>query len=716
MSGVIEKLDRDAAHEKVDDLRSAMRGLRSTLSFLQTGAHPDDETSGLLALLVRKHGLAVGYACATRGEGGQNAIGPERNDALGYLRTAEMYAAARILGVSLFWLGGGPGDPVRDFGFSKNAEDTFERWGEQRILERLVRRIRQERVDILCPTFRDVAGQHGHHRAMTRATRLAFELAGNPDVFPGHVAEGIDPWTPSLLYVPAWSGAGSTYDDEESPPTGHVHFDLGECDPGTGTSYAHIGECSRARHRTQQMGEWLESGPRPVALHLLAHRGASSGVPIDRIGQDMPFDLREWGQLAGGKAARALLDAQEAIDEAYVAMATGVRVELPLVAALRAVRAAAQELGVADRAQIAHRLALKERQLCRAIWRATDRIPELSFAPTFVSAGGAVRATLSPASDEVAAKIRAPEWFTRTADPESFVARFGGPSGTPMDASYRPLGGGMPFGAVVAKWHDGQRLEIEVDPSTMPAIVDARSRRVAYPHLPELALPGPEEIRFADIRFVRPKGARIAFFDGGLDSCGQVLRQLGFDIVRLESTAELEGNRFESVLVGSRAFETLDRLSGDPEALHRYVRQGGNLVTLYQRPGPWWTSTRTPLAAIEIGSPSFRWRVCRPDAEAFVRLPEHQLLNRPNKIAAEDWAGWRRERGLYFASSWDPAYEAPVAFSDPGEAALAGGILSGRFGRGRHTHVALALHNEIAFGTPGAIRLLCNILVPEDSG
>ncbi|MBP0650738.1 PIG-L family deacetylase, partial [Mycobacterium tuberculosis] len=89
-------------------------------------------------------------------------------------RSREMAVAAARIDADVVWLGHGPDDAVTDFGFSKNGDDTLKRWGEAVIVERLVRAFRAERPDIILPTFLDVPGQHGHHRAMTRAALIAF--------------------------------------------------------------------------------------------------------------------------------------------------------------------------------------------------------------------------------------------------------------------------------------------------------------------------------------------------------------------------------------------------------------------------------------------------------------------------------------------------------------------------------------------------------------
>ena len=598
MSGAAQRLEAEATNARAWGLRPALRALSGTLSLLQTGAHPDDESSGLLALLVRKHGMSVSYACATRGEGGQNALGAERGDALGVVRVAEMEAAAARLGISLHWLSDGPADPLRDFGFAKSGTDTLRRWGRGHALERLVRCIRHVRPDILCPTFLDVEGQHGHHRAMTELTAEAFGISGDASAFPAHASEGLSPWAPTLLYLPAWSGSGKTYDDDTRPPAGHVGFDIGLIDPDIGVPYARIGEWSRVCHASQEMGVWVEAGPQPVSLHLAARHDGSTAI-IDRIGQTLPATIGEWAQATGSSE---LADAQAAIDEALAADARTKPVAAHLDAALQAV----------ERCRLdAPWLARKKAQIARAIALARTEEPACPPRPIY-----------------------------QASPPASF--------------------------AIPAKG------------------------------------------------VARPTGARVAYFGAGFDLMESCLAALNIDVVGIpEFDPEmLADGGFSTVLVGIRAFERRADLRVHADKLHAFVRGGGHLVTLYHRPGHGWDPARMPTARIEIGQPSIRWRVCDAQAPVEAIAPDHRLLSYPNAIGPADWDGWQGERGLYFPRSWDPAYVPLLRVTEQGEAPLLGGLLSGRFGKGAHTHVALALHREIEFGTPGALRLLCNLVAP----
>ncbi|MGG2474476.1 PIG-L family deacetylase, partial [Rhizobium sp. BR5] len=209
-----ERIERQMADPWLVRLHRKLSALKSTVTVMHTGAHPDDEQNGLLAYFRMELGMRIIIACSTRGEGGQNALGPERLGALGVIRSRELEEAARVIDADISWLGHGPEDIIHDFGFSKDGDQTFGRWGQQRIIERLVRAYRKERPDIVIPTFLDVPGQHGHHRAMTRAAKSAIALAADPSAYPEHFSEGLKPWQVAKYYLPAWSGGGDTYDDE----------------------------------------------------------------------------------------------------------------------------------------------------------------------------------------------------------------------------------------------------------------------------------------------------------------------------------------------------------------------------------------------------------------------------------------------------------------------------------------------------------------------
>src|SRR5690625_4332116 len=202
------------------DLWNVVNPLNTTVTFLNTGAHPDDERSDLLAYLSRGLGIKTSSLIANRGEGGQNEIGSELGDALGIIRSNEMIEAAEITGVKAYHLSETTSDTIYDFGFSKSPEETLKKWDEDITYERFIRFLRTYQPDIVMPSFRDVENQHGHHRAMSILSVQAFEDAADPTVYPEQLNEGLSVWQTKKLYLPA-----------ESEETATTSIEIGDYDP-----------------------------------------------------------------------------------------------------------------------------------------------------------------------------------------------------------------------------------------------------------------------------------------------------------------------------------------------------------------------------------------------------------------------------------------------------------------------------------------------------
>jgi hypothetical protein len=211
-----------------------------------------------------------------------------------------------------------------------------------------------------------------------------------------------------------------------------------------------------------------------------------------------------------------------------------------------------------------------------------------------------------------------------------------------------------------------------------------------------------------------PNATRIGYVGGGNDRVDAWLARLGLDVVELDPERLNRGDLSDltTIVVGIFAFGTRPYLRASTERLRSWVENGGHLVTFYHRPSDGWDPETVPPRRLTIGQPSLRWRVTDPNAPVRVLMPDHPLIRRPNVIGPQDWAGWDKERGLYFASEWDEAYVPLLAISDPGENPLHGALVSGVIGRGRHTHTSLVLHHQLDKLVPGAFRLLANLVQP----
>ncbi|SVD24366.1 uncharacterized protein METZ01_LOCUS377220, partial [marine metagenome] len=204
-------------------------------------------------------------------------------------------------------------DSIRDFGFSKSPEQTFTVWGHEHSLRQMIKAVRFFKPDVLCPTFLDVPGQHGHHRAVTRLTIEAFEKAADPTYFRDL---DLPAWKVSKLYLPAWSGGGGSYDDEESPPDATTYLDVGEFNFHLGGTYAQMGEWSRSYHATQGMGVLKDEHPEILSLHLLKSDLKDPPVHTDQICSGLPGSWEQFGLFfPEGKIRNGIKQADELSSE-----------------------------------------------------------------------------------------------------------------------------------------------------------------------------------------------------------------------------------------------------------------------------------------------------------------------------------------------------------------------------------------------------------------
>ncbi|WP_308916583.1 PIG-L family deacetylase [Jannaschia sp. LMIT008] len=739
------RLEDDRAAPRLVTLWHVLTALRSPVRFLQSGAHPDDETSAMLAALRFRDGIDLAYVCSTRGEGGQNDIGWESGAALGVLRTAEMERAADRLDMALWWMGEGPDDPMRDFGFSKSGEETLERWGRDHTLRRFVRAVREARPDILCPTFLDVPGQHGHHRAMTWAAGEVMGLAADP----AFAVDGTDPWTVAKLYLPAWSGAGTAYDDDLPPPPATVAVDGGGRCPVTGWPWARMGQHSRAMHRTQGMGRWTGNEGGAFPLHRVG--GGREGAITDGL----PADLSDIG--AGAAMA--------AFEEARMAFPDGGAVAAALARGLAA---------LPEGGPHAHRLDRKRAQAMRALWLASGAEVRGAADRSFAAPGERVAVAVDRhdgIATDVTVSVAWPDGWADGAPvaghrPAAYAMRYDplDPPSPALAVTARVAGQAvavaLPLDRTVAARPDGVALDppaqilnraagsdaatpvvlspagaaLDLPPGWrhaagalhppsdaagavgIPVLRDGAPAAVVTPvqapHVPPRVLAMPAILRIAVLDVLLPD-ARIAVASAGRDRVAHWLGRLGADVVEADDAlldAGLPG--VDTLVLGIFALRFRPGLSARMRAISDWVRAGGTLVTLYHRPWDDWDPTAMP-ARLEIGQPSLRWRVTDPEAAVTHLAPDHPVLTGPNPIGPDDWAGWDKERGLYFASSWDGAYRPLLSMSDPGEAPLEGALVSGDVGRGRHAHCALILHHQMERLVPGAFRLMANLCAPR---
>jgi LmbE family N-acetylglucosaminyl deacetylase len=260
-------------------------------SVLYVAAHPDDENTTAIAYLANDRLASTAYLSMTRGDGGQNLIGPEIRDLLGLIRTQELLSARGIDGGQQFFT------RANDFGFSKNAKETFEIWNKQEILSDVVKVIRQFQPDVILTRFPpDERAGHGHHTASAILAQEAFDIANDPNVYPDQVKE-FGTWQVKRLYTNTGRWWNKTIN--ESTP-GILTMNVGAYNTLLGKSYSEIAAESRTQHKSQGFGS---TGRRGEVLEFFEF------MKGDQTTKDVFENINTtWGRVKGSEKIQPLVD------------------------------------------------------------------------------------------------------------------------------------------------------------------------------------------------------------------------------------------------------------------------------------------------------------------------------------------------------------------------------------------------------------------------
>ncbi|MFN3597142.1 MAG: PIG-L deacetylase family protein [Rubricoccaceae bacterium] len=710
------------------------------LVVMNLAAHPDDEDGLTMAYYRYAQNAVVHSVIFTRGEGGQNEIGPELYERLGSIRTAETEAAARILGTEVHYLN------FYDFGFSKHAAETFAEWsrprrgfwdtampvvsaeaGRAEVTARLVRLIREVRPDVLF-TNHDTStawprAQHGHHQAVGIAAYDAVALAADPAYRPG---EGGAPWQVRRLFV------------RQFRPTGRHDVAVPVSD-ACGVHEGRLESCATravravAEHRSQGFDVFAARFHRDTTYFTLL-RAAPGTPPLSPRATDLAEGLPPNPHAAAQAAAFR-----------HAALA-GRRAPLP---------------GLEARYELAMPgSALPVR------WTPGPGTVTFSGAAegTFDREEGYALLRVSPEAALTAPAYRFQYGRETAAPPIAYTAE--GPGGPwagfvavevvppavvrlpPSPVRLEPGTNEVPFTLEV---HTPEASEVQIGLQVVAAesgeVVHRQSGGVAAQDaeaffrftLPRTVAPGPYRV---DVRAaagtgpvyqetrpgaVLPRvgvapGLRVGFvrsYDGATEAA---LRAMGATVVPL-SDQDLAAGRFDglhTIVLDIRAYLARPALRQHNGRLLAWVAGGGHLVVGYHKSFEWNEGSEgEPFGeTVDVPPGGFapyplwlgRDRVTREDAPVTVLAPEHRLFTFPHRITEADWDGWVQERGLYFPQVYDDRYREMIVTGDPGEEPLRSGLLLARVGRGTYVYSPLVWYRQLDALAPGAWRLFANLV------
>jgi LmbE family N-acetylglucosaminyl deacetylase len=739
----------------------ALLDMRTDLRLMCVAAHPDDEDGATLAYYRMHDGVKTYTVVATRGEGGQNEIGPELYNDLGVIRTREMSAAAEVTGAELHFLN------LPEFGFSKSSEEAFSVWGRDETVKRLVRVIRETKPDVII-TNHDTTHGHGHHQAVGIALIQAFHDAGDPNKYPEQIAEGLQPWQPQRLFVRT---------EEDKPES--ITVPIYAFDSWRGKTYAEVAADALRRHRSQGMQFFIDryldrtitakyelvDGTKPPAPgEGSAHPGLLSGLndriipddanftsaaSLDDVRRDLPLYA---AQLKGNPDASP--EAQNRIKRANDATVKAAELRLNVAASdaelvpgqTVVLHASIDDFGVRDALQAT--LTVKSAPWFPIEEPAPDiikfengkapsidiklRIPddaeptlpaaEHLFLPHFLEPQLTVSATVicGPAWLQIDAPLHidiARPVSVHFAE-ENYLARVGGDASVPLELVFEDHAPG-PAEAKV-KLSAPPALRLSTTDLQVPLQREGEQKVVSIAATwAEDATPGEYEVqvigedgkplastKVCRVKVAIPDPVNVGVVQSYDDTLVKTLERLGVPHAALteEDFAPERLDRFTAILVDIRAYLVRPDLVANNAALLEYVHRGGKLVVMYQKTFEWKPEYAPYPLHISTN------RVTREDAPVTFLRPEHAFFSTPNSILPTDWDGWIQERGLYFADQWDPHYTPLIHTVDPGENIPDGSYLVASYGKGTYVYTALVWYRQLRALNPGTLRLFANLI------
>ncbi len=238
---------------------------------------------------------------------------------------------------------------------------------------------------------------------------------------------------------------------------------------------------------------------------------------------------------------------------------------------------------------------------------------------------------------------------------------------------------------------------------------DGYTKTIAYDHIPTITYfpKAKANLVNVDIKII---GKKVGYIIGAGDKVSEALSQMGYDVKPLSEADLTEETlkQFDAIVVGIRAYNIYEYLTNKYDVLMGYVKNGGNLIVQYAK------SNQVGNRTIKMGPYPFivnsGSRVTEEDAKVNYLLPNHPLLNYPNKIMDKDFDSWIQERSTYQAEQIDNHYEALLGINDTGEKQGNGSLITTKFGKGNFTYVSLVLFRQLPAGIPGAYRLLANLI------
>ncbi|MFV0572292.1 MAG: PIG-L family deacetylase [Xanthomarina gelatinilytica] len=783
-------------------------------SVLYVAAHPDDENTRLISYMSNHVKARTAYLSLTRGDGGQNLIGPEIRELLGVIRTQELLTARQIDGGEQRFT------RANDFGYSKHPDETLEIWNKEAVLSDVVLAIRQFQPDIIINRFdhRSPGKTHGHHTSSAMLSLEAFDLTNKKSAYPNQLKH-TNLWQPKRVFFnTSWWFYGSQEKFDKADKSKLLELDLGVYYPSIGLSNTEIAALSRSQHKSQGFGNTGTRGVQMEYLELI-----KGDIPQNKNNLFDGIDTT-WKRVKGDEAIGNILQQVEAnynfkdpaasipkLVEAYqliqkledthwrtykteeikniiyncaglyleaasvLSQATpGETIKLNIETINRSAYPITLETIICNNTNIEKQLSLTENN--GFDFHEVLEIPDTQkpTTPYWLTEKGTL-GMYQVSNDTLIGKPETPRVFT-----VSFKLRF---NHTPITFTkpvvYKtndPVKGEVykPFETIpeasvkisekVIIFENSQTKDIpvmvkagrdnlegtlslkypkewQVTPQKQDIQIANKGEEktvifrvtppknqhegqiipemlvnkqtyskelieIDYEHIPYQTVLLPSETKIVRLD-LHKEGENIGYIVGAGDVVPESLEQIGYQVTLLkpEDINPKTLDEFDAIVVGIRAYNTLETIKFKQQLLFEFVKNGGNMIVQYNTSHQLKVDELAPYK-LELS----RDRVTDETAEVKFLVPKHPVLNTPNKITQDDFKGWTQERGLYFPDTWAKEFTPIFSMHDKGESAKKGSLLVAKYGKGHYIYTGLSFFREFPAGVPGAYRLFANML------
>ncbi|HTA81655.1 MAG TPA: PIG-L family deacetylase [Bacteroidia bacterium] len=801
---------------------------------LYIAAHPDDENVELISYLENVKGIETTYLSLTRGDGGQDLLGPEVREELGIIRSQELLMARTVDGGHQLF------SRANDFGFSKTAAETFKIWNRDDVLADIVWAIRKLKPDVIITRFSPTYTKtHGHHQASAILAQEAFTAAADSTRYPEQL-KYVSTWQAQSIF---WNTSYWFFRDKKFDTTGLYYTEVGTYIPLIGKSVNELAAEAESMHKSQGNGSSPEREERKE--YFTYYQGKKP------LGKDIFTDSYDnWSKIKGCENVPVMLD--EIIKNFQPQDPSG---SLARIAEL---------YSLLEKHQDNYLAADKLKQLQKIILQCAGLYVEAISAKEFAAVGDSLKVSLNIASQNPSVKetlessllinhnklcsfafdsgqttystitakaiipdstkISGPYWleeepgvgmykvksqylrglpqnptqvetrikivvsprsssskttnqhnknsntvnsdyqfsfdldipvFYKNIDPvkgeqyslvrivppavanpqekllvfnngvakdlsvkvKSFTKgkatiKLNAPTGwiiTPPSTDIDMQGNGaehlLKFSVTPPANAQSSYINIKIESSGRT--YNRSSELISYDHIPEQLLLPKSKVK-AERMDIITYHRTIGYIDGAGDEIPAILKQLGYtvDMIPAAQLATIDLKKYDVIIAGIRAYNTVNELKYNNSRLMDYVKNGGNYIVQYNKNFDLVTDNIGPYMLHPSNT-----RTTEEDSKVTFLHKDSPALNTPNKITDADFDGWVQERGLYYPDKWDTTQYTPILeMADGGEKPVDGSLLVTKYGKGYFTYTGLSFFRQLPAGIPGAFRLFTNLI------